>query len=196
MSSNTVIHQIVRPVVRAIAPTKVTPNQITTLRLITAIASAVCYAKAGALWLGVGGLVFVLSMLLDRADGELARQTGQSSPGGHVYDLICDCIAGVAGFIGIGIGLIPVWGSIAVWLGVSAGLGIGVMFWQLNVWKLVELKPWRFGRFDVDPDDLMILVPILIWLGQIKPMLVAASLITPAIALWLSLAALMKQRAP
>lgn len=196
MSTNTVIHQIVRPMVRAIAPTKVTPNQITTLRLVTALIAAGCYTKNGPLWLGMGGLVFVLSMLLDRADGELARQTGQSSPGGHLYDLICDCIAGTAAFIGVGIGLAPVWGGIAVWLGISAGVGIGVLFWQLNVWKVVEVKPWQMGKFDVDPDDLMILVPILIWLGQIKPMLFAASVITPGLALWLSVKALARQREP
>jgi phosphatidylglycerophosphate synthase len=76
------------PAVRAIAPSSVTPNHITSLRLLTAVSAALAFAAGGATWPAVGGVIFLLSMLLDRADGELARQTGRSSPAGHRYDVL------------------------------------------------------------------------------------------------------------
>jgi phosphatidylglycerophosphate synthase len=187
VSSNTLIHRIVRPTVRAVAPTGVTPNQITTLRLVTGTAAAAAFAVGGTLWPAIGGAIFVLSMLLDRADGELARQTGQSSPGGHRYDLISDCASNIMAFIGIGIGAMPQLGLLGPLLGALAGTGIGALFWQLNALRLVELRPYSAwnDRFNADPDDAMIFVPILLWLGAAIPTLVAAAVITPLAALWI-----------
>ena len=187
MSHDTLIHRIVRPVVRKIAPTGVTPNQLTTMRLATAIASAAGFA-CGGLWADLGGVVFLVSMLFDRADGELARQTGQMSPAGHRYDLCVDCIADAIAFIGIGLGLAGSGLGIApVLLGIAAGLGIGVLFWQLNVMKVVQLSRYamRHRGVVVDPDDALALVPVFVWLGLAWPMLIAAAVITPAAAIWL-----------
>ena len=97
MSTNTLIHRIVRPVVRRIAHSRVTPNNITTLRLVTGVAAAIGFAQGGALWPAIGGGIFVFSMLLDRADGELARQTHRSSVVGHRYDLVSDCASNTNG---------------------------------------------------------------------------------------------------
>ena len=47
----------------------------------------------------------MLACLLDHADGELARLTGQTSSFGHYYDLITDALVMTALFIGIGVGL-------------------------------------------------------------------------------------------
>src|SRR5688572_13854233 len=102
MSTNTLIHRIVRPAVRIVAKTPVTPNHITTLRLATGIAAALAFAAGDAAWSAVGGGIFVFSMLLDRADGELARQTGQSSPGGYWYDIISDGLSNVLAMLCIG----------------------------------------------------------------------------------------------
>jgi archaetidylinositol phosphate synthase len=192
VSHNTFIHRLVRPVVRAVAPLGVTPNQITTLRLVTGLAAAFAFAKGGPLWPGIGAAIFVVSMLLDRADGELARQTGQSSVWGYRYDLACDFIAGAATFIGIGYGLTPVLGPMALALGLAAGAGIGALFWELNVFKLVSLRPYSLfgGRIEADPDDAMIFVPILIWCGASQPMLLAAAVITPLAALGVAFAGL------
>lgn len=192
ISHNTLIHRIVRPAVRGIAPTGVTPNQLTTLRLVTGIAAAAGFAIGGTVWPHVGGVIFILSMLLDRADGELARQTGQSSLSGYRYDLICDCTANVIAFVGIGIGLAGgTLGHSAVILGILAGFGIAVLFWQLNVAKLHAVPGYALwgGRVVVDPDDAMVFVPILIWCGWAQPMLIAAAAITPAAALWLWISA-------
>jgi len=191
MSHDTLIHRIVRPVVRRIAPIGVTPNQLTSVRLVTGVAAAVAFA-CGGIWADLGGVVFLLSMLFDRADGELARQTGQMSPEGHRYDLCVDCLCDAIAFIGIGIGLAQAGLGVApVLLGAAAGIGIGVLFWQLNVTKVIELSRYamRHRGVVVDPDDALALVPVFVWLGLAWPMLIAAAVITPAGALWLGLLA-------
>jgi len=195
VSHNTLIHQIVRPAVRAVAPSGVTPNHLTTLRLVTGLAAALGFAVGGR-WAMFGGAVFVLSMLLDRADGELARQTNQMSEAGYRYDLFSDCAASMAAFLGVGVGLAPGMGPLGPLLGALAGVGIAVLFWQLNVAKIGELRGFEFwgGRITVDPDDAMIFVPILIWCGADRPMLLAAAVATPGAALWLGFEALRVKR--
>src|SRR5205823_5987272 len=115
MSQNTLIHGLVRPAVRALAAhTGLTPNHLTTLRLTTGLAAAGIFAQGPYGWASIfGGLIFLLSMLLDRADGELARHTNQMSVAGHRYDLASDCIVGISTFIGIGIGVAHTAGLIA-----------------------------------------------------------------------------------
>lgn len=187
MSTNTLIHRTVRPVVRRIARTRITPNHITTLRLLTGTAAALAFAQGEALWLAIGGGIFILSMLLDRADGELARQTGRASVGGHRYDLVSDCTSNVLAFIGIGVGVAPALGILGPLLGVIAGAGIGALFWQINAQRLVELRPYSAwdDRFNADPDDALILVPPLLWIGAAVPTLIAAAVVTPLAALWI-----------
>ncbi|MFC7475034.1 CDP-alcohol phosphatidyltransferase family protein [Dankookia sp. GCM10030260] len=188
MSVNTLIHRIVRPAVRAIAPLGVTPNQITTLRLVTGVVAAGAFAVGGGVWPAIGGAIFVFSMLLDRADGELARQTGQSSPFGYRYDIASDCAANVVAMVGIGIGLHDTLGLAGPVLGAVAGAGIGALFWQLFGLRLAQprgYEPWP--GLVVDPDDALILVPVFVWAGAALPMIVAAAVITPLAALWLGL---------
>lgn len=137
--------------------------------------------------------MFVLSMLLDRADGELARQTGKSSPFGYRYDIISDCLVDLLTFIGIGIGV----GAIAgfAWLGPVVGAFVGGMvvflFWQLYVQKSVDLKGLSFlnGRFTIDADDAMIMVPILVWLGLSRQTLVVAAIVAPVTAIYFAVTA-------
>jgi hypothetical protein len=188
MSANTVIHRIVRPAVRAIAPSGITPNQITTLRFATGIAAAVTFALDAGPWQATGAAIFLLSMLLDRADGELARQTGQSSPAGHRYDLLSDCFSNIIAFLGIGIGQMVHLGLLGPILGAVAGGAVGILFWQLHILQIGNLRGYEMARgILIDPDDLLVFVPLLIWVGAAVPMLWAAAVITPLAALWLAL---------
>jgi hypothetical protein len=79
-----------------------------------------------------------------------------------------------------------------VWLGALAGLAIALLFWELYVAKLVSVQGYVFldGRLSIDPDDAMVLVPILVWFGLAQPMLIAAAIVASAIALWLAFVAL------
>ncbi len=197
MSHDTTIHRIVRPIVRRIAPTGVTPNQLTTLRLVTGLLAAAGFALGGEIWPRVGGVIFLLSLLLDRADGELARQTGRCSASGYRYDLVCDCLATVATFIGIGFGLVDSVGPGAILLGLIAGAGVCGLFWMLNVVKVAPVSTYRFwdDRLVIDTDDAMALVPVLIWFGAAKLELIAAASLTLVALAGLSLRGFLKRTA-
>lgn len=191
MSTDTIPHRIVRPMVRLLARTRVTPDHLTGLRLATAVACAAAFAQGGDFWVNVGAGIFVVSALLDRADGELARQTRRFSQYGHHFDLLSDCAAGVMAFVGLGIGAAggPL-GSMAIVLGLSAGIGVATLFWQINVQDLGTLPQYVAGngRVLVDPDDVMFVVPVLLWCFGAEPVVVATGTVPPLIALWKALA--------
>jgi archaetidylinositol phosphate synthase len=198
MSQNTLIHGIVRPAVRALAAyTGLTPNHVTTLRLATGLTASMIFAQGTYGWAAIiGGCIFLLSMLLDRADGELARHTNQMSVAGHRYDLVSDCMVGISTFIGIGIGVGHTAGLNALWLGALAGLGIGVLFLELDVLKIASARGYDlFGRIRVDPDDAVIVVPVLVWCDLAAPMLIAAALVTPLAALGVGAIGLLRRSA-
>jgi archaetidylinositol phosphate synthase len=197
MSHDTVIHRVVRPAVRMAARTGLTPNQVTTMRLATGLTASIIFAQGTYGWIVLGGIVFLFSMLLDRADGELARQSGRMSLTGHRYDLAADGIASVATFVGLGIGLAHTSGFSAFWFGALAGLGIGALFFELNVLKIVSVNGHDLfgGRITLDPDDAMIFVPILIWCNLTTPMVIVAAVITPCAAVGVGALGFLRGRA-
>src|SRR5215475_4413839 len=105
MSHNTWVHRLVRPMVRLLARTSISPNQVTTARLCFGLAAAVVAGIGPDPWLAIGAGLFLVSFLLDRADGALARLTNKSSPAGHRYDALADSACNGAIFLGIGLAL-------------------------------------------------------------------------------------------
>ena len=188
MSHNTWIHRIVRVGVRPLVATPVTPNHLTTLRLITGLAAAAAFAVGDETWRAWGAAVFVVSVLLDRADGELARLGGKTSPWGHKYDLIADALSNSLVFAGLGLGLRDsALGFWAVAMGVAAGLAIAAILYL--VLRLEALEGARAGELPsaagFDVDDAILAVPVLVWLGWAEGLLVAATIGAPAFALLL-----------
>ena len=171
---------------RVVAKTPITPNHLTVLRFITGVLAALCFARERIV---VGSLIFLFSAFLDRADGELARQTQKFSEHGHRYDLIADWSAGALAFIGLGIGASNgVLGTAALVLGVLAGLGVAVLFWGINIRQIYTLPREHGRRLLVDPDDGMFLVPPLLWCAGAESVLLLAGSVTPLLAatmLWL-----------
>jgi len=166
--------------------TAVRPNHVTTLRLLAGITAAGCLAVGEGIWPAVGGGLFVLSVMLDRADGELARMTNTMSPGGHMYDLIADAICNALILIGLGVGLRD--SNLGEWAipgGLIAGLSVAAILWMviqmesLGGQRSAELP--SFGGFDVD--DLILLIPIGVWLGWSETLLTAGAIIAPLVAL-------------
>ena len=191
MSHDTLLHRAVRPVVRRIARTRVTPDQVTALRFATALAAGAAFAVGGYRWVAVGAALFALSALLDRADGELARRTRQFSRRGHRYDLVADCAADVMAFIGLGIGAMDgALGRSALTLGVLAGAGITAMFWQMNAKVPATLPRYADdkGRVLADPDDSIFIVPVLLWCFGAELVLCAAGIVAPLAAIWIAVA--------
>jgi archaetidylinositol phosphate synthase len=187
MSHDTWMHALVRQGVKPLARTDVTPNQLTTLRILFGVAAASCVAVGEVHWNYFGAGLFVVSILLDRADGELARLTGKSTPWGHAYDLYSDLICDSVIFVGLGLGLRDgTFGYWAVAMGGLAGVSVALIFWltfrveAIGGQRAAELQ----GIAGFDPDDAILLVPLAILLGWGEGLLTAATLGAPAFALF------------
>jgi archaetidylinositol phosphate synthase len=166
------------------------------MRLVTGLAAAAIFAQGTYDWMVAGGFVFLFSMLLDRADGELARQTRQMSLTGHRYDLVADGLASIATFISLGLGLSQTNERGALWFGVLAGIGIGALFFELNVLKIASSCGYDLfgGRITVDPDDAMIFVPVLIWCHLAAPMVIVAAVVTLSASIVLGVLSFLRKR--
>lgn len=169
---------------------------MTTLRLATGVAAACAFAVGTPGWRGVGVALLVLSLLLDRADGELARLSNRISQSGHRYDLYADGLSNGAVFVGIGIGLNDtILGMWSLPLGILAAVSVvlGELFlMRLDSLKLVSTADiGGYGGFD--PDDGMFAVPLCIALGWDLPLLIAASVGAPIAALVITLMLLRQQ---
>ncbi len=188
MSHNTWIHRIARVVVvRPLAGTAVTPNQVTAARLATGLAAAAMLAVGQAPWPDIAAGLFVVAMMLDRADGDLARLTGRTSPSGHTYDLVADATCN--GLIFFALGVSPradAFGPWAILMGALAGLAIVAILWM--VVRIEESKGARAaelgGAAGFDPDDAMLVVPVAVWLGGSTILLAAAAVGAPLFALF------------
>jgi phosphatidylglycerophosphate synthase len=78
-------------VVRAVAATRVTPNQITLASLAVAAVSAVLLVALPGRWgIALSIIVYEGSYVLDCADGMLARLRNQQSTAGHLFDFLMD----------------------------------------------------------------------------------------------------------
>jgi phosphatidylglycerophosphate synthase len=186
LSHDTIVHRFVRPAVRLLAKSPITPDHLTALRFATGVAAAGAFAKGGRDWIEIGAAVFLLSALLDRTDGELARQTGRVSQHGHRYDLLADWSAGAMTFVGLGVGARggPL-GLAAPILGVLAATATSVLFWAGNVSKPPERPhhPAAGVRVLMDPDDAMFAIPLLLWGFGASAVLLPAGTLTPMLAL-------------
>jgi archaetidylinositol phosphate synthase len=128
----------------------------------------------------LGGAVWVLSALLDRADGELARLTQQSSPSGHFYDYVIDMCVNASMFVAVGIGQRHSWlGLSAVMLGLLCGITLFLcLYWSEEIES--KLDPGAVvlgGGGGFDPDDLFYLIGPLAWIGAFPLMLVSGSIV-------------------
>ncbi len=185
MSHNTWIHRGVRILIRPLVRTPITPNHLTSLRLLCGFGAAGAFALGTPEWQSIGAIVFLVSMVLDRADGELARLSGKTSPGGHTYDLVSDALSNGLAFVGLGIGYIgTALGLWAVGLGFLAGGAVATILLMVmraeasSGSRSAELQ----GAAGFDPDDAIIVVPIAVLLGGGEILLIAAAFGAPLFA--------------
>lgn len=74
-------------ITKVLAATKITPNQITIISFLVALASALSFAFLNPI---IGGLLAQLSSILDGVDGEIARLKYLGSKYGELFDSILD----------------------------------------------------------------------------------------------------------
>jgi archaetidylinositol phosphate synthase len=175
-------HLLARQMVRPLLGTRVRPNHLTTLRLLSGIAACLCFAlgtNSGMIW---GGVLWLVSALLDRADGELARIGKMMTPGGDLYDFYADNVVNPAFFLAIGFGLRQSWfGAWSVALGVLSGVCL-LLCGLLSKWLEQRGPPGArayAGKWGFDPEDALYLMAPCAWLGWLNPILLGASIATP-----------------
>src|SRR5262245_12845075 len=174
---------LVRPLVR----TRIHPNHVTALSLLTGLAAAALYGtgdRSAANW---GAVLYLLANLLDHADGELARLAGKTSVAGGFFDRLTDLVVRSSLFMGMGLGLRrgPL-GDWAIVAGVAAAAAFVVTFALRSELARLEvagaLDQPSGGGFDLG--DALYLVAPLTWLGVLDPFLVAAGIGAPIFCIW------------
>ena len=102
--------------VRAVFRTSITPNQITLFSIVVGLAAAACFG-AGPATAAAGAALYAASVILDCADGQLARLKKNGTRMGRVLDGVVDYIVGISAYIGIAVGLKPpAWPASRWWL--------------------------------------------------------------------------------
>jgi phosphatidylglycerophosphate synthase len=182
--------RLARRLVTPLVNTWVTPNHLTTLRLLIGLAGALCLAHGDFAWVNAGALLIVLSNFVDHTDGELARIGGKSSRIGHFYDLACDAVVTILLFVGMGIGAGATHvGSLTVApgvLGAVAGVAIALIFFlRMRIEEMAGkagTKQASMGGFETE--DVLYLLPIVTLTSVVMPFVVAASIGAPLFAAW------------
>jgi len=173
--------------VRPLRNTWVHPNHVTTLSLLTGLAAAALYATGDAMAAAWGGALYVLSAILDHADGELARLAEKTSSFGGEYDRLCDLVARVALFMGVGLSLRtgPLGGG-AVVCGIVGAAALVVTF-SLRSEMARHGVPGSLDQPSAagfDLNDALYLVAPLTWFGWLAPFVLGVGLGTPIFCLW------------
>jgi archaetidylinositol phosphate synthase len=179
-------HLLARIAVRPLVGSWITPNHLTTLRLITGLLACAAFAlgdRDGDIW---GGFLWIVSAFLDRADGELARIGGKTSAWGHAYDYVCDNAVTALFFLAAGIGS---HGGALGWLSLPLGALAGGSILASNIFSEALERRDGSGRraysgaAGFDLDDLLYLCGPAAWLGWLLPILVGAAIVAPIMAL-------------
>ena len=171
-------HIPARWLVRPLVGTGVTASHVTWMRIATGVAACAALAlgtPAGAWW---GGSLWLLSALLDRADGDLARLAGTASEAGRRLDFHADAVVNPLFFLAAGFASRGSWlGSWAIPLGILSCVSVFACVWWSELLERRQGGTARAysGRWGFDPDDALYLLGPLAWLGWLAPLLVGAS---------------------
>ncbi|EPZ43526.1 CDP-alcohol phosphatidyltransferase family protein [Alicyclobacillus acidoterrestris] len=103
------------PISEWLCKTRLTPNAISVISMLFAIASAVVFYFATPLALVMGAILFHISYILDCADGYKARKMNMASKVGHWIDHTFDEIKKPILMIGIYAGQYEHLGSLPLW---------------------------------------------------------------------------------
>lgn len=155
--------------VEVLAKTTIRPNQVSFASALAGVASGLCYWQFTFPFIVAGGLFLAVSVVLDAADGQLARRTGQGSEIGKLFDNVMDPVKATAAMFGIAFGMdaagswgawpqIPEWLSLtqAIWgLGWFAGISLPIQVMTRNAW-VDRYHAYGKGRTSLTMADMQI----------------------------------------
>ena len=179
--------QIAYKLIYPLRNTFVTPNYLTSLRLLFGIFAGIFFALGEYKYSNIGAFCFVLSNFLDHADGELARLKNQMSSKGHIYDLISDALVNILLFLGMGIGLMQTnLGVYACIMGIISGTTVAAIFYmrndiEKNIGKKNARQPHKSG---VEAEDILYALPIITYFQLDYYFIFAASIGAPIFCIY------------
>lgn len=182
--------RLARCLVAPLAGTRVTPNHLTTVRLLVGLVGAAAFMPGTYSWTNIAALLVVLSNFLDHADGELARLTGKTSRIGHLYDLASDAAITILLFVAMGVGIGTssdnVLGVPPPVLGAVAGAAVALIFYlRMRIEEMAGKAASRqasLGGFETE--DVLYLLPLVTLCNGVMSFLIAASIGAPLFAAW------------
>jgi phosphatidylglycerophosphate synthase len=180
---------------RLVSPLKdswVTPNYLTTVRLLIGLAASASFLPGTYAWSNLGALLAVLSNFADHTDGELARLSGKTSRVGHLYDLASDACVTVALFLAMGIGVssrdhlsssVP--GGV---LGAIAGTAIALIFFlRMRIEERAGKVATRLSSMQgFETEDILYLLPLVTLCNGVATFILAAAIGAPLFAAWIA----------
>jgi archaetidylinositol phosphate synthase len=181
---------------RLVSPLKdswVTPNYLTTIRLLIGLAASASFLPGTYAWANLGALLAVLSNFADHTDGELARLSGRTSRAGHLYDLTSDACATVALFFAMGVGVSrtdhPSLQFPPGVLGAIAGTAIALIFFlrmriEERAGKIVTRQSSLQG---FETEDVLYLLPLVTLCNGVATFVLAAAIGAPLFAAWVAI---------
>jgi archaetidylinositol phosphate synthase len=182
--------RLARRLVAPLVHSWVTPNHLTTLRLVVGLAAAAAFMPGSYGWSNIAALLLVLSNFLDHTDGELARMSGKTSRIGHLYDLASDAVVTILLFIAIGVGVAAKPGADLglppAILGLVAGTAIALIFYlRMRIEEMLgktATQQASLGGFETE--DVLYMLPLATLSNALVPMLLAAAICAPLFAIW------------
>ena len=124
-----------RHVTRAAIALGIAPNPISVASLVVGLAAAWCFWNATPA-AALGGLfVYVAAVVLDHADGEVARLTLAESRLGEWLDILVDTIVHAALVVAMGVTAQTVAGG-GAWLGMAGALGVVASAAVAKLWPV------------------------------------------------------------
>jgi phosphatidylglycerophosphate synthase/uncharacterized protein YejL (UPF0352 family) len=117
-----------------VRPTPITPNQITVSSLIVGLLGSFVLFQVffGQLWQQtslarehlflLAGFLLFASVILDCADGQLARARGGGSRFGRILDGVVDALVLLPAYVILGFGILQEFGQLWIWIAAVAGI--------------------------------------------------------------------------
>jgi phosphatidylglycerophosphate synthase/alkylated DNA repair dioxygenase AlkB len=181
---------------RLVAPFKhtwLTPNHLTTVRLLVGLAGAWALTRGTYVWSNAGAFLVALSNFIDHADGELARLSGKGSRVGHLYDLASDALVTVLLFIAMGAGIsaaanhpVSIDGMSPQLAGTLAGCAVACIFMlRMRIESIAGKAGTRQASVaGFETEDVLYLLPLITLCSGVQGFLKLAAVGAPLFAIW------------
>ena len=141
--------------VKAIYSTNITPNQLTVFSMFVGVLGGVSFGFGHRSAVVFGALLYALAIVIDCADGQLARLKKTGTRLGRILDGLIDYVVSVAAYVGIAIGLAPESEHPAVWWLLLAAAGASNLFHSISLdyYRNRFLNSVQGSSPDVEDDD-------------------------------------------